>query len=126
MHRAFHRQALEVRQRRFPKHVVHAARQRSLAGADGSRRLVQGKAARQPRARPRFESLHDGVGVDEMIGQRICRLRWPRIDDEISRRERGKLRTDSPHQPQRQIDVTTRGSGGDETSGLHDHVRVVE
>src|SRR6476661_6193765 len=52
MHGTLDAQALEIRQRRLAEDIVHAARERSLAGADGLRGLVERKAARQPASRP--------------------------------------------------------------------------
>ena len=85
---AFHPQALKVRQRRLPQHRVHAARKRPLAGGDRFRRFVQGEPVRQPGASPSFEALHQGIVVNQMIGQHIGGPRFAIFDafgDEAAR-----------------------------------------
>src|SRR5512143_842722 len=81
---------------------------------------------RQRRARPDLEALDDGVGVHQMIGQRIGRLRRPRIDDEVFRGERSQLRTDASHEPESKIDMAEGRARGHEAAGLHDHVRFIQ
>jgi len=57
MDRTLDAQTLEIRQRRLAEDIVHATRERSLAGADGLRGLVERKAARQPASRSPLEAL---------------------------------------------------------------------
>ena len=101
MHRAFHSQTLKIGQGRLTQHRVHAARERSLAGCDGFRRLVQGEAVREPRAGPPFESFHERIVVNQMIGQDIRGLRRPGVDDQVFRRHRGEFRALPPNEPER-------------------------
>ena len=61
-----------------------------------------------------------------MIGERVSRLRWPRVHDQVLRGERGQLGADAAQQPQREIHVPKCRAGGEEPAGLHDHVRLVE
>ena len=86
-----------------------------LAGCDGFRRLIQGEPTCKPRPRPSFESFHQVV-VNQMIGEHIRGLRWSRVDDQVLRRHGGESWTLLPNEPEREIHVTQRSSGGDDSS----------
>jgi len=76
----------------------------------------------QPPASPIFESLDQGIGVDQVIRQRVGGLRWPRVNDEVLRGQGSEFRANSPDDPQRKVHVAQRSSRRHETSGLHNHL----
>jgi len=76
----------------------------------------------QSGASPIFETLDNGIRVDQVIGQRVGGLGWSGIDDEVLRRQGSEFRTDSPDDPQRKVHVAQRRSRRHETSGLYNHL----
>src|SRR5262245_60939222 len=102
---------------------MHVPRECSLAGSNCPGCIVQGESVLQSRAGPIFETLHNRIRMDEVIGQRIGGLRWPRVDDEVFRRQRSELWADSADDPQRKVHMAQRSSRSHETSGLYNHVR---
>ena len=67
MHRTLNTQTLEIGQRGFAQHRMHAARERSLAGRNRPGSVFQGESLFQSGASPIFKALDKGVGVGQMI-----------------------------------------------------------
>src|SRR4029079_13422486 len=76
-------QVLEVGQRSLAQYAFQATRQRAFAGADGPRRLDQRETFREPPARPAFEALDHRIGVRQMVGDDIDRLRGSLVHHEV-------------------------------------------
>lgn len=75
VHGTLDAQVLEVRQRALVEHRAHAARQRALAGAYGTRRVVEREALVEPATRPLLEALDERVGMREVVGDDVGGLR---------------------------------------------------
>ena len=85
MHRTLDTQVLEVGERASAEHAVDAPRQRSLARPDCVGGLVKRETVGKVVAGPTLESLHERIGVREMIADRVNRLRRSRINDQVTR-----------------------------------------
>src|SRR5438445_10370298 len=99
MHCLLDPQALEILERRFSEDALHAARERPLARTGRPCCLLQRKSTFETRTRPALEAMHDGIGVNQMIDERVRRLRRPRVDDQIVRGQGCELWADASNQP---------------------------
>ena len=71
----FDAQILKVREWRFAEHGVAAALQGAGAGSDGLGSALEREASLEVASSPAFELQDEGIGVGEMIGDDVWRLR---------------------------------------------------
>ena len=119
-------QVLEEGQRRLAEHGLHAPLQGARADRERVRRVVQREAPREALAGPALEALDQRIGMREVVGNDVLRLRGPLVDQHQARHQRGGLGARLPHQPQCQIEMPHRRAGRDHAARGHHHARLVE
>src|SRR5579864_6850797 len=77
-------------------------------------------------ARPAFKALNNWVGVDQVIAQRVNRLRRSGVGNEVLRGEGSELWAGPSNDPEREIHVTESCAGGHDAARLDDHVGFVQ
>src|ERR1700735_2427633 len=59
-----------------------------------------------------------------MVGDRICRLGYTRVDDQITRCQDGERRARLPDQPEGHVHVAERGAGCEHAAGMNQHAPI--
>ena len=122
----FDAQILKVREWRFAEHGVAAALQGAGAGSDGLGSALEREASLEVASSPAFELQDEGIGMGEMIGDDVWRLRVAQVGGEVVRDGACEFGAGLADEPEREVEVTEGCAGGDSDIAGHDHARFVE
>ena len=77
-------------------------------------------------SRPLFEAQNERVGLRQMIGNDVGRLRGTDVGEQVARDDGGQFRTGSADQPECEIEMPHRCAGRDAHVRRHQHPGLVE